>query len=111
MIIGPGTPLICISTGHTGDEEPWANLTLGAMYHCDEVIPPEDVETYCPDCSTPDCVPITLKEKRRRTIRGQFVVYCTTLFRPLNDGDTSLVEDNANIEHIFSTHAPLKETV
>lgn len=92
--IGPGTPLICIS-----ETQPSAlfwfkppKLTNGALYFCEELYT-EDAhrsETCCPWDS---CGKIGIRLKDIRTKAGGRPPYCPNLFRPLNDGDTSLVKN------------------
>lgn len=114
--IGPGTILRCVSD-KGNDEEPHLprafNLTVGALYTCDEI---KDGSNYgtCHVCYL-TCDPITLKEKSGGFWFGPWffecVAYCVTLFRPLNDGDTSLAEQEIDINQRYPLYAPTKETV
>lgn len=88
--IGPGTPLICKSAAALKGHE--VALTEGALYACSEVRPAEQTLPstkeflYCSFCNA-------IKEHDFLRVRGQVVWYCPQRFRPLNDGDTSLVEN------------------
>lgn len=89
--VGPGTPLVCIKwvrpEGATlGDA--CSKLTVDAIYICKEV-GHESVGT----CPWDDC------GKTWYSLEGKYcgchnmdLPYCPNLFRPLNDGDTSLVD-------------------
>jgi hypothetical protein len=100
MLIGPGTPLICISLGvsHARLDKGF-DLTLGALYSCEEIIPADWIETLCPDCNKA-CDGLRLRGKLEECSLGYKVVYCSTLFHPLNDGDTSLVEEEKEKEDL-----------
>lgn len=80
--IGPGTALICIAK--SSNPYTWSNkLTLQALYFCREVTQ----HKYNELCTTDACGTVGLRLKNRKGM------YCPNLFRPLNDGDTSLVQD------------------
>lgn len=90
--IGPGTPLICINAnppvGAVGSL--CETLTLGALYTCLEVqSDPESLPCPWDQCGTTG---IQLREKYCSCYATNWA-FCPNLFRPLNDGDTSLVED------------------
>jgi hypothetical protein len=78
--IGPGTPLICIDDSPafaTGRKIP---ITKDAMYFC------ERIKRYPYNgCARDKC-------NARIWIKGLRKSMCPARFKPLNDGDTSLVE-------------------
>lgn len=87
--IGPGTPLICINDWQGNGFD--TKLSTGALYFC------ETINSYksCPLCKSDIGI----------TLRGKTVwAYSVCLFRPLNDGDTSLVEN----EIVLTTCLPSK---
>jgi hypothetical protein len=80
--IGPGTPLICIRRPKRFPV-PEDSLTVGALYTCRLIIE-RPGQGRCINCDSR--FSLKLREK-------DFAVnYCECLFRPLNDGDTSLVD-------------------
>ena len=92
--IGPGTALICIKWDMPEDADDV--LTVGALYFCEEVI---DTDPYiCPwdGCGT---IGIGLKGKACSCCNKHYP-YCVSLFRPLNDGDTSLVETEKELANV-----------
>lgn len=96
--IGPGTVLICIDDrpAPTGYNFPEDKLTKHAIYVCEKIVRSSS-GTICPwdGCSEKGII----LEGKQGTLRFGFKVrplYCPSLFRPLNDGDTSLVKDEIN---------------
>lgn len=78
--IGPGTCLICIK----GTAEP-ERLTKGALYVCEYIEGNEigNWEWEWDGCNCTSCIAVIGKEME----------YCLCHFKPLNDGETSLVEN------------------
>lgn len=104
--IGPGTPLICIA----GCVWESGKLTEGALYFCKEIVawndesrmPPGVTRSYnCGFCTKTGHDFIVVKDQPN----GEF---CPARFRPLNDGDTSLVEDCAGLDLALVTAKTLE---
>jgi hypothetical protein len=93
--IGPGSILVCVDWFRpegTYDKDPEkSNLTVGAIYRCSEILDAGGLSRMqCPwdECGT-----------RGVQLEGRSIFcYCPNLFKPLNDGDTSLVENEKEIE-------------
>lgn len=92
--IGPGSIVVCVSTGQnelSGRFLPAHHLTKGALY-CVEVIRP-----WANGCPLDGCNEgFVLKGRSERYVTpfGNMPFgYCPSQFRPLNDGDTSLVTE------------------
>lgn len=89
--IGPGTPLICVKWYEYPDmriDDRTHILTEGALYIC-EFVADTPYDDMCPwdNCG------ITGIGVVGKGLRGNHNwAYCPNLFRPLNDGDTSLVD-------------------
>lgn len=98
--VGPGTLLVCISNGNGSKIGDYYDLTVGAIYTVAEIIPfdPKS-KLVCCECGE-RCRPFTLRQKLKPH-DALLVVYCITLFRPLNDGDTSLVSAEEEIEDVI----------
>jgi hypothetical protein len=89
ITLGPGTPLICINADGADD------LTQDALYTCEEIHGGE-MDQQCEVCDGPVCV-------GRVHLVGKYfhhflygwgpLCYCVMRFKPLNDGDTSLMDD------------------
>lgn len=102
--IGPGTLLRCIKApSFTQPGYDFLMTTVGSFYLCERVV---DSIFLCPEdgCGHEGLV---LKDKSRfKCIDGcgtmHTALYCPNLFRPVDDGDTSLVRD----EEIPPIHAP-----
>jgi hypothetical protein len=80
--IGPGTLLICINDAK---EYGCIELTKGAIYIVEKNKPRTGP---CDSCRKMDAV----------ILKGKPHYYCLCLFRPLNDGDTSLVENEKEFD-------------
>lgn len=107
--IGPGTVLICLVSRHPTDMPKAFHIFKGAIYICAEVIPGDECEEPCnyDGCTGPG---ITLKDKPVEFEEdGELwqYFYCPNLFRPLNDGDTSLVENELD-QTLENADAPLE---
>lgn len=95
--IGPGSIVVCTSAKQMLSDfpPPGYRLTVGALY-CVEAIRP-----WGDRCPVDDCHEgFVLKGRAMRGISmrgiGPVILgYCPSQFRPLNDGDTSLVENEA----------------
>ena len=90
--IGPGTLLICIKP-HTLRGSIADPIYEGSMYTCEKLtsVYRGQTSTHCGFCGS---------EHLFVVLRGHNKGYpwCPTRFRPLNDGDTSLVKDEEIIE-------------
>jgi hypothetical protein len=102
--IGKGSLVVCVNN-HAPTQ--WYNryyktspLTVGAIYQVVKVHEQYSDRAQCPwdKCGT---VGYWLRDKKSFT--GRWVKYCPNLFRPLNDGDTSLVENEKEIDSPIST--------
>lgn len=97
--IGPGTPLICVHAW------PEYGLTEGALYTCDGVEPlPYNAPVECTACHGTGKALYYIRNRGPQP-------YCEKLFRPLNDGDTSLVETeikNMHTEDVLDLIAELE---
>jgi hypothetical protein len=102
--VGPGTVLICIRGGWHG--ESWhkgkykiAKVTEGAIYICDGINNNPDIPGFP---SYRSGTSIYLKGKHEVVpfgpYKGRRCSWKLDRFRPLNDGDTSLVENEKEIE-------------
>lgn len=93
--IGPGTPLICVKFswpfGHPPCDETRLDLDPGAMYFCEAVVEGDDME-----CPWDGCGRTGYAIQGKRCSCWSYI-YCPNLFRPLNDGDTSLVNEKEDL--------------
>lgn len=92
--IGPGSILICTSTALNEQRIPELRLTMGALYCVAEMGP--WAEGVCDACGS--CQAAVVLKGKDRIYRSHFsshtlAGYCPSQFRPLNDGDASLVEN------------------
>lgn len=97
VVVGPGTPLKCVKAGTCFCG--CTSVTKDALYFCEEVAPPHIIDhlmhlMHCEGCS---CITIFVKAKDHGL--------CADLFIPLNDGETSLVEEEEEDEEDFITLA------
>jgi hypothetical protein len=102
--VGPGTLLVCIKEIDPRDEAilPEAKITVGAIYTLKDLV---ESRTH------PGVFGYRLKErdgsyKDRFGNTYEYIGYYASRFRPLNDGDTSLVENEITIDDATSTKAP-----
>lgn len=102
--IGPGTMLVCVkfSRPFEGDNGPTCgDLTVGAIYRCRKVHTVQDIDVY--PCPWDGCgAEAFLLEDRFCDCFNMWLPYCPNLFRPLNDGDTSLVEKECERDHSYA---------
>lgn len=100
--VGKGTLLICVWANHP--EHGDSGLTEGAIYTCDEVC----------DCLRAriigSCAVCRYKGFRLTIVERQGICYCSCMFRPLNNGDTSKVagEKEKSYDDILTNDAPIK---
>lgn len=89
-LIAPGAPLICIR------EHPQVpdglRKTVNALYFCETLGVSDDGQI----CPYDGCGPIGIGLKGFRTYFGMSIFHCPNDFKPLNDGDTSLVDDEVD---------------
>ena len=88
--IGPGTLLRCVAWKPlSGSQIDCGDLTVGSIYRCNHV----SEDPYGDRCPWDDCgtVGVALVDRFCNCL-GSYLLYCPNFFRPLNDGDTSLVE-------------------
>lgn len=97
--IGPGMCVVCITemTHNYGDCHPdFRQVTPNAIYFVEEVF--DHPIAYCPH---DNCGSIGLILKDRSPW-----IYCPNIFKPLDDGDTSLVKAEKKQEVLTPTYAP-----
>jgi hypothetical protein len=87
--IGPGMCVRCVRTWKSMGHVTRHDVTQGAIYFVERV----DVWSHgvCPIDACDRAV--ALRERPAVMSSGHRVGYCISLFAPLDDGDTSLVED------------------
>lgn len=95
MIIGPGSPLICVSDAQNKSGNPEDALTVGGLYFVQEVVAPEDYGTECPACDGSCTEAYLLKDKGQWCSEPDGPVtwqrcYCPTLFKPLGGEGVSV---------------------
>ena len=104
--IGPGTVLVCVNDGAPVIASRY-RLTKGAIYVC------EAVERCLLPCPWDQCGYIGVRVKGKGDAKKY--LYCPNFFRPLNDGDTSLVEhekyENKEIISRIPIVKPIKELI
>lgn len=94
--IGPGSALVCVSDAMPGYCQQMYDglepLVVGGLYFCEEI--GKARFTLCPwdGCGK---TWISLRGKKLLSI-DRHLWYCPNLFKPLNDGDISLVKDEIN---------------
>lgn len=92
MEIGKGTPLIAIDGSNPYPRNTAYPLTVGALYFVDRIWegqPWQNNGGKCPQCNSPVIVSLTQKPSWG---------YSVCKFRPLNDGDTSMVKADRELE-------------
>lgn len=92
--IGPGSIVICISTGQNSLSIPQGyTLTKDALYCVDSIQPWAHGCQICGHCT----LGFVLRGRTDRIAQSEdgfrILGYCPSQFKPLNDGDTSFVEN------------------
>jgi hypothetical protein len=112
--IGPGTPLVCVKSEQSNPiwQPPANRLTVGAIYFCEKVFGADN--NY--GCGLNGCT-----SQHGYTLRGINswrihphtgvqcqLLYCSCCFKPLNDGDTSLVEHEEEVVEAEAARIPIR---
>lgn len=92
MTLGPGMQLVCTQGG--GCFCGCSSVTEQAIYTCEEI--DLDVLGHTLFCTIEGCVMVTI------FIVGKEHGFCANRFKPLNDGDTSLVEEEETYDDMLA---------
>lgn len=95
-VIEPGVALVCIKDDTTLGDDVEKTLTQGSIYMCEEVHEADIVQLL-----TYGCCGFCGENPPRVHLVERDWCYCICLFRPLNDGDTSLVKDEEEPKESF----------
>ncbi len=98
--IGPGTPLICVTPNNPLSR--CVPIYVGSIYFCEAVhsFPTRSaLQGYMECCPHDGCDTVITLKGHIHPLGGR-CGYCPNKFRPLNDGDTSLVDAEKEIEDV-----------
>lgn len=108
--IGPGSALICVSNAQNElsfSGTPEYNITIGALYTVDR-LGHSMTGRVCP---VDGCSEVGLILKDKPLWYGRGMMYCSNQFKPLNDGDTSLVDAEEEADDWEQVKVEARESV